>query len=161
MYEEAVHLYSRSLICPVAGSEASDKKWQSEEREEKKKLNRPYRDRLFYFIKAFLSICLTIPPHKEFILRLWLLIKTILELKLKCKICFFFCQRFVIFFLLHMGPGLRTPTRAKFFLLFAPLLLLPHCSTFAPPLADLTPLARNTGDSECEILRLSRKKKKT
>lgn len=31
MYEEAIHLYSRSLICPVAGSEALDKKWQSEE----------------------------------------------------------------------------------------------------------------------------------
>lgn len=99
MYEEAIHPDSRSLICPVAGSEALDKKWQSEEGGKKNSIGRVEIDFFFYFIKAFLSICLTIPPHKEFILRWWLLIKTILALKLKCKICFF-CKRLSFFFFL-------------------------------------------------------------
>lgn len=31
MYEEAIHLHSRSLICPAAWWKALDVKWQSEE----------------------------------------------------------------------------------------------------------------------------------
>lgn len=158
MYEDALRLYSRSLVCPIARSAASDTKWHSDEWEaKKKKLTRPSRDKLFHFVKTILSICLTIPLHKGFILRWWHLIKTILTLKLKCKICFFLQPSFFPFsFFKASAQVCQPPTCANFLLLFAPLLLLPHCP---PPLSRISHPwhGRRGGDSECEILWLSKK----
>lgn len=81
-------------------------KWQSEEGKKPNSIGRVEIDFLFlvYFMKTILSIGLTIPPHKEFILRWWLLIKTILTPKLKCKICFFVSVCLFFFSFLMRGP---------------------------------------------------------
>lgn len=55
-------------------------------------------------MKTILSISLTIPSHKEFILRWWLLIKTILALKLKCKISIFVSVCLFFFSFFKRGP---------------------------------------------------------
>lgn len=53
MYEEAIRLYSRSLICPVSGSEALDKKWQSEEGKRKNSIGRVEKDFFFILLRPF------------------------------------------------------------------------------------------------------------
>lgn len=73
------------------------------------KPNRP--GKIGFFINAFLSICLTILQHKEFILNddgSWL--KLFLYFKLKCKICYF-----NVISIFYMRTGLWTPTYAKLF----------------------------------------------